>query len=123
VRTAEHLFMDGQELFAFTLRRVPEVVRATLAKAGVDAAAVDWYVFHQANAFMNDHLRTKLKIPKEKAPLHLERFGNTVSSTIPIALHEAGGAFCPGQQVMLVGFGVGYSWGAVMLDWGAVRLV
>jgi 3-oxoacyl-[acyl-carrier-protein] synthase-3 len=123
VRTAEHLFMDGQELFAFTLKRVPEVVRATLARAAVEADAVDWFVFHQANAFMNEHLRSKLKIPKGKAPLHFERYGNTVSSTIPIALHEAAPGFCPGQRVMLVGFGVGYSWGAVLLDWGAVRLV
>jgi 3-oxoacyl-[acyl-carrier-protein] synthase-3 len=123
VRTDEHLFMDGQELFTFTLKRVPEVVRGTLARAGLDADAVDWYVFHQANAFMNEHLRAKLKIPKAKAPLHLEWYGNTVSSTIPIALHEAARGFCPGQRVMLVGFGVGYSWGAVLLDWGTVRLV
>lgn len=123
VRTAEHLFMDGQELFTFTLKRVPEVVRATLTRAGLSADAVDWYVFHQANAFMNEHLRAKLKIPKEKAPLHLERYGNTVSSTIPIALHAAAGRFCPGDRVMLVGFGVGYSWGAALLEWGAVRLV
>lgn len=123
VRTDAHLFMDGQELFSFTLKRVPEVVRATLARAGLSADAVDWYVFHQANAFMNEHLRTKLKIPKEKAPLYLERYGNTVSSTIPIALHGVGGQFCPGDHVMLVGFGVGYSWGAAMLEWGAVQLV
>ena len=123
VRTAEHLFMDGQELFAFTLKRVPEVVRATLARARLGADAVDWYVFHQANAFMNEHLRVKLKIPKERAPLHFERYGNTVSSSIPIALHASAGRFCPGDHVMLVGFGVGYSWGAMLLDWGAVRLV
>jgi 3-oxoacyl-[acyl-carrier-protein] synthase-3 len=123
VRSAEHLFMDGPELFAFTLKRVPEVVRATLARARLDVDAVDWYVFHQANAFMNEHLRAKLKIPKSKAPLHLERFGNTVSSTIPIALHEAAPAFHAGDRVLLVGFGVGYSWGAALLDWGAVRRV
>lgn len=123
VRTAQHLFMDGQELFTFTLKRVPEVVRATLARAGLDADAVDWYVFHQANAFMNEHLRAKLKLPKEKAPLRFARYGNTVSSTIPITLHEAAGDFRPGQHVMLVGFGVGYSWGAALLEWGDVRRV
>ncbi len=123
VRTPEHLFMDGPELFAFTLKRVPEVVRTTLERAGTTAAEVDWFVFHQANAFMNEHLRAKLKLPREKAPLHLERYGNTVSSTIPIALHESAGAFRAGQRVMLVGFGVGYSWGATLLDWGDVRVV
>jgi 3-oxoacyl-[acyl-carrier-protein] synthase-3 len=123
VRTAEHLFMDGQELFAFTLKRVPEVVRETLRRAALEASAVDWFVFHQANAFMNEHLRAKLRIPRERAPLHLEHVGNTVSSTIPIALHHASGGFRAGDRVMLVGFGVGYSWGAALLDWQPVRLI
>lgn len=123
VRTAENLFMDGQELFTFTLKRVPEVVRDTLSRAGVELADVRWFVFHQANAFMNGHLRAKLGIPKERAPLRLEQYGNTVSSTIPIALHESAGEFAAGDRVMLIGFGVGYSWGAMMLDWNRVALV
>ena len=122
VRTPEHLFMDGPELFAFTLKRVPEVVRATLAAAGTELGDVDWFVFHQANAFMNEHLRAKLKIPKAKAVSYLADVGNTVSSTIPLALCDAGRGFADGDRVMLVGFGVGYSWGAAMLDWGAVPL-
>ncbi|MBA3888898.1 MAG: ketoacyl-ACP synthase III [Gemmatimonadaceae bacterium] len=123
VRTAEQLYMDGQELFLFTLRRVPQVVDATLRRAGITRDAVDWFVFHQANAFMNDHLRTKLKIPKEKAPMFLESIGNTVSSTIPIAMFEKGVDFGPGDRVMLVGFGVGYSWGACLLEWNTVKRV
>lgn len=123
VRTAGHLFMDGQELFAFTLRRVPEVVRTTLARSDATLDDVDWFVFHQANAFMNEHLRAKLKIPREKAPMYFAEYGNTVSSTIPIALCGVGHTFRPGQTVMLVGFGVGYSWGASMLRWGDVRLL
>ena len=123
VRSAENLFMDGQELFLFTLKRVPQVVNETLERSGVELGDVRWFVFHQANAFMNDHLRSKLKIPRERAPLCMEQCGNTVSSTIPMAMHAAGGAFAPGERVMLVGFGVGYSWGAAMLDWGRVALV
>ena len=123
VRSAENLFMDGQELFLFTLKRVPEVVNSTLERAGAALDDVRWFVFHQANAFMNDHLRTKLRIPKERAPLCVEDCGNTVSSTIPLTLAAAGGDFAAGEKVMLVGFGVGYSWGACMLDWGSVRLV
>lgn len=123
VRSEENLFMDGQELFLFTLKRVPEVVRATLERDGSTVDDVQWYVFHQANAFMNDHLRSKLRIPSEKAPLWMETCGNTVSSTIPITLHRASADFRPGDKVMLVGFGVGYSWGACMLDWNDVRLV
>jgi 3-oxoacyl-[acyl-carrier-protein] synthase-3 len=123
VRTDENLFMDGQELFAFTLKRVPQVVSALLAKAGLSTDAVDWFVFHQANAFMNDHLRGKLRIPRERAPLRMECVGNTVSSTIPITLCEVADDLTPGDRVMLVGFGVGYSWGACLVDWGEVRLV
>jgi 3-oxoacyl-[acyl-carrier-protein] synthase-3 len=122
-RSAENLFMDGQELFLFTLKRVPEVVNATLKSDGAALEDVRWFVFHQANAFMNDHLRTKLRIAKERAPLCVEDCGNTVSSTIPLTLRSAGGEFAPGEKVMLVGFGVGYSWGASMLDWGRVALL
>ena len=121
-RAADHLYMDGQELFAFTLKRVPEVVRTTLERGGVTADDVDWYVFHQANAFMNEHLRSKLRVPKAKAPLRMADLGNTVSSTIPLTLCGAGAAFAPGDRAMLVGFGVGYSWGAALLDWGRVAL-
>jgi 3-oxoacyl-[acyl-carrier-protein] synthase-3 len=122
VRSAEHLYMDGPALFNFTLRRVPEVVDAVLGAEGVARDAVHWWVFHQANAFMNQHLRAKLGIPKERAPLVLETVGNTVSSTIPIALRESAAQFAPGERVALVGFGVGFSWGAAVLEWGPVRL-
>ncbi len=123
VRSAENLFMDGQELFLFTLKRVPEVVNATLRSAETELEDVRWFVFHQANAFMNDHLRSKLRIQKERAPICVEECGNTVSSTIPLTIRAAGGEFAPGEKVMLVGFGVGYSWGASMLEWGRVALV
>jgi 3-oxoacyl-[acyl-carrier-protein] synthase-3 len=68
---------------------------------------------------MLEHLRAKLKIPPEKFVVSMERCGNTVSSTIPIALHHAAreGALRPGHLVMLVGFGVGYSWAATLVRW------
>jgi len=123
VRSPEHLFMDGQELFLFTLKRIPPLVAATLARASLSLEQVDCFVFHQANAFMNEHLRAKLKIERPRAPLFVETIGNTVSSTIPIALHESGRNLRPGDRVMLVGFGVGYSWGACMLEWGPTTFV
>jgi 3-oxoacyl-[acyl-carrier-protein] synthase-3 len=122
VRTAANLFMDGQELFAFTLRRVPELIEALLAKGGLTANDVDAFVFHQANAFMNEHLRTKMRLPKEKVPLALRDVGNTVSNTLPLTLAQVGHNFAPGDKIALVGFGVGYSWGACLLEWGDVVL-
>lgn len=113
----EHLHMNGPEVFSFTLRAVPPAVGALLARAGRSMADVDLFVFHQANRYMLEHLRDKLGIPPEKFVVALSDCGNTVSSTIPIALKEAAGAGAlpPGRLVMLVGFGVGYSWGATLV--------
>jgi len=111
------LWMNGPEIFNFTLRIVPEVVQRLLGKVGIDQGAVDLFVFHQANRYMLEHLRKKLKVPEEKFVFAMEHCGNTVSCTIPIALCEAerSGALKAGMRVMLVGFGVGYSWGATLV--------
>ncbi len=119
VRSLDNLYMDGASIFAFTMRVVPKFVHQLLSKTGLTSNDIDWFVFHQANKFMLDHLIRKLRIPKSKAPFCLEKFGNTVSSSIPITLKECQqkGVFQHGDRIMLVGFGVGYSWGAVLLEW------
>ena len=119
-RTVNDLYMNGSEIFNFTLDMVPAAVSQLLAKAGIGEEAVDVYVFHQANRFMLEHLRRKLRIPAEKFVFAMEDIGNTVSSSIPMALREAckTGQLQPGALVMLVGFGVGYSWGATLIRWG-----
>jgi 3-oxoacyl-[acyl-carrier-protein] synthase-3 len=110
--------MNGPEIFNFTLRAVPALVRRLLESSGVSMDEIDHFVFHQANRFMLETLRDKLKLPAEKFCIDLEETGNTVSSTIPIALAKllATGSLVPGNRVMLVGFGVGYSWGATILE-------
>lgn len=122
IRSSANLFMDGQELFAFTLKRVPALVTGLLGKTGLAAEDIDKYVFHQANAFMNEHLRTKMHLPKEKVPLQLKDVGNTVSNTIPLTLSRIASQLLPGNKVVLVGFGVGYSWGACLLEWDEVEV-
>jgi 3-oxoacyl-[acyl-carrier-protein] synthase-3 len=113
------LWMNGPEIFNFTLKVVPDVVQRLLAKARLNQGDVDLFVFHQANRYMLEHLRKKLGVCSEKFVVAMEHSGNTVSCTIPIALRQAqsAGQLRPGARVMLVGFGVGYSWGAVMLRW------
>lgn len=113
------LFMDGPEIFAFTLDVVPHSVEAVLRKAKLDLEDIDLFVFHQANNFMLEHLRKKIGVSVEKFFTSFEESGNTVSSTIPIALTEAisQGRLVAGMRVMLMGFGVGLSWGGLLVEW------
>jgi 3-oxoacyl-[acyl-carrier-protein] synthase-3 len=123
VRSRNDLFMDGAEIFTFSLDVVPQTVNSLLAKAGLQASDVDLFVFHQANRFMLEHLRKRLRIPAGKLQLSMSHCGNTVSSSIPIALKHAAaeGKLPPGALVMLVGFGVGYSWGGTLLRCSGLR--
>ena len=113
----EQLFMDGPDIFNFTLDIVPKTMEVVLAKNNLNRDDIDFYVFHQANKFMLDTIRKVNGLPREKFYVNLENTGNTVSSTIPIALKqlEDAGKLEPGMKVMLMGFGVGLSWGATIL--------
>jgi 3-oxoacyl-[acyl-carrier-protein] synthase-3 len=113
------LRMNGPAIFAFTLRAVPDAVERLLKVAELEIGEIDLFVFHQANQFMLETLREKLHIPKEKFLYAMRGYGNTVSSSIPIALAEGQtqGLLKPGMRVMLVGFGVGLSWGACLVRW------
>jgi len=106
------LFMDGAEVFNFTLQRVPRMVIDLMHKAGVTENEIDLFIFHQANAWILEALRKKMKIPQEKFFSSMSHSANTVSATIPIALSEAmaKGQVRAGSRVLLAGFGVGYSW-------------
>jgi 3-oxoacyl-[acyl-carrier-protein] synthase-3 len=117
VRSPENLFMNGAEVMAFSLKEVPKAIESLLIKAKIAKENIDYFVLHQANKFMLEALRKKLKIEKEKLPILVENYGNTVSSTIPIAMAELQkqGQLKKGHQLVLVGFGVGYSWAACTL--------
>ncbi len=117
-RSDENLFMDGADVFSFALRTVPPTLQQLLEKAGIKLEEIDFIVPHQANKFVLERLRAKLKFPAEKFWIDMEDSGNTVSSTIPIALEKAlgQGKIKSGDRVALVGFGVGYSWGATLVE-------
>ncbi len=112
------LYMDGPEVFNFTLRVVPKHLKAFLAKAGIAKEDVDLFVFHQANAFMLQHLRRRLKVPEERFVLAMDQTGNTSSSTIPVALDQIWNRenrIRPGTTAVFTGFGTGYSWASILV--------
>lgn len=110
--------MDGMAVFAFGLKRAPEAVLDVLDYAQISKDKVDLFVFHQANFFMNEKIRKKLKIPAEKVPYCLQEYGNTSCATIPLTLTtrcSIDGTVFP-QLIVATAFGVGLSWGSVVLS-------
>lgn len=116
--SSDHLYMKGTEILSFTLEMVPQLVKETLQKNNMNMSEIDWFVFHQANKHILNFLRKKIKIPKEKFVLEMDQTGNTVSSTIPIALKETmkKKKILSNQKIMVTGFGVGYSWAGAVLN-------
>ena len=119
VRSKNHLYMDGAEVFNFTIRITPMSIKKVLEKNNLVFKDIDLFVFHQANKFMLDFLRKKIKIPEDKFYVNMRDIGNTVSATIPIALRRAEeeGRLKRGYKVLLIGFGVGLSWGSTIIEW------
>jgi len=113
--SSDHLFMSGSEIFNFTLKAVPVLVKETLDKNDLKQDEIGLFVFHQANKFMMNFIRKKIKIEEEKFYYCLEDVGNTVSSTIPIALYHAKIDGLIKGNILLAGFGVGYSWAGTVL--------
>lgn len=115
----EFLHMDGPEIYNFTLHVVPPAVEATLHKSGLKHENIDYYVFHQANAFMLESLRRKINLPRDKFVIELADTGNLVSASIPVVLErmQRDGRIKPGCRTLLCGFGVGLSWASCIVEW------
>lgn len=112
----DNLYMDGGAIFDFTVDVVPAMVEEVLQKNGLKQEDIQLFVFHQANKYMINYLRKLLEIDKEKFYIFMESVGNTVSSTVPIALTEAKKEGKLQGNILLAGFGVGLSWGATLLQ-------
>lgn len=113
--SSDFLYMNGSEIFNFTAEAVPILVRNVLEKNELTQKEVDLFVFHQANKYMINFLRKILTIERVKFFEYLENVGNTVSSTIPIALYEAKNMNLLKGNILIAGFGVGYSWSGTIL--------
>lgn len=113
----EMLVMDGGEVFGFTLRAVPALIRTMLERTGRAVAEIDVFALHQANRFMLRHIAKKLGIAGDRMPINIDRYGNTSSASIPLLLSTdlAPRLTAGPSDVLLAGFGTGFSWGAALL--------
>lgn len=105
------LHMDGKGIFNFAVREVPQSVKRCLLLNGKEERDIDYFLFHQANAFIVQKLYTIMNLPPEKCPVRMQNVANTVSSSIPLLLEEFLPRFTAGQQIIMSGFGGGLSWG------------
>jgi 3-oxoacyl-[acyl-carrier-protein] synthase-3 len=117
IQCSDYLYMNGSEIFNFTLEAVPTLMQQVLIKNNLEKEDIDYYIFHQANKFMLNTIRKVCDLPKDKFYVNLETTGNTVSSTVMIGLKDCltNKIIVPNMKVLVTGFGVGYSWAGTTL--------
>jgi len=114
-----NISMKGKEVFKFAIRIMIKSISQVLNKSNLFIDDIDYIIPHQANIRIIDHVARELKVEREKFIINLDRFGNTSSASIPLALDEAHKKkiFCPGNRVIMVAFGGGLTWGAALSNW------
>ena len=118
-RSAEDIYMGGMDIFNFALREVPTIVDEHLRDSNITKDDIDLLVLHQANKFMVDYLRKRIKINREKVPVEVDNYGNTGPCSIPLVLSLKGNNYKEENKlksVMMCGFGVGLSWGTALTN-------
>ncbi len=111
--------MDGQEVFRFAVKKVPESIEVLLDKTGISKDEIRYFVLHQANERIVEAVAKRLKQPMEKFPMSISRYGNTSTASIPLLLNEMleQNMLKRGDKIIMSGFGAGMTWGAVLLEW------
>lgn len=114
-----YMKMDGQAVFKFAVKKVPEAIREVLDVNQLKVEDIDYYILHQANKRIVESVAKRLGEDIEKFPMNIQEYGNTSSASIPILLDEMkkNGKLKRGQRIVLAGFGAGLSWGATVLEW------
>ena len=114
-----YVHMDGQSVFTFAIKKIPEVIEEVLSVNQLKKADIDFFVLHQANRRIIESIARKIGVGIEQFPMNLQEYGNTSSASIPILLDELNksGRLKVGQRLVLAGFGGGLAWGAVVLEW------
>ncbi len=124
-KSADCLYMDGGEIFNFTLKTLPALVNETFVLSGIKLERYDGFLFHQANLFMLKHLIKKAKLPPEKTPINIDQYGNTSSASIPLLMTTClqNRLQKEPMQLAMFGFGVGYSWASASISVGPLKCV
>lgn len=114
-----YMTMDGQEVFRFAVKKVPESIETLLKESRTAKSEIKYYVLHQANERISEAIARRLKEPMEKFPMSISRYGNTSTASIPILLNEMveKNMLKPGDKIVMAGFGAGLTWGAILLEW------
>ncbi|MEO1519197.1 MAG: beta-ketoacyl-ACP synthase III [Cyanobacteria bacterium J06633_2] len=118
--TFRPIAMNGQEVYKFAVRKVPEVIEKALFRSNMDSSQLDWLLLHQANQRILDAVSQRLNIPSEKVMSNMANYGNTSAASIPLALDEyvRAGKVKQGDTIAAAGFGAGLTWGAAIFQWG-----
>lgn len=114
-----YMTMDGQEVFKFAVKKVPEIIKELLEENRTSLEEIRYFVLHQANYRIIESVAKRLKADISKFPANMERYGNTSGGSIPLLLDEMNrkGMLAPGDKIVLSGFGAGLTWGATLIEW------
>lgn len=116
IRSDEHGHMNGADVFNFVIVEVPKDIKRLMAVSGEDIQEMDYYVFHQANAFINNHIAKKLKLEKERIPWTIQKYGNTSSVSVPLTIvSELKDRMEGNKKIMMSAFGVGMAWATAIV--------
>ena len=117
IRNGLHAYMDGMNVFSFSVKEPPAAIKALCEYNGIDLNSIDYLLLHQANKYMDEKIGKKLKIPSEKIPYSLMQYGNTSSTSIPMTIVVGIGDKLSQEQadVIMCGFGAGLSWAAAYI--------
>lgn len=116
IRSDEHGYMNGSEVFNFLISEVPPDIKNIMKQAAVEKDDIDYFVFHQANKFMNSYLAKKLKLDLEKVPTNIAKYGNTSSVSIPLVMASELQGKLDSKKLLLSGFGVGMTWASCLIN-------
>ncbi|MBR4379779.1 MAG: ketoacyl-ACP synthase III [Bacteroidaceae bacterium] len=125
IRTPMHSAMNGMDVFSFGITKAPEVTKEILEFSGKTVDEVDYFIFHQANKFMNEKIRKKLKIAEEKVPYSMKDFGNVSCATIPLTIDYRfnNASELKDKEIVATAFGVGLSWGSTIFRLSDIKYI